>query len=167
MGVTKKMSQKLNKALILTRTTGQDITGHNDYLTMALDASTQNLKRIALLKMFAECSTATGDYVQISPRLGCLPALIGNDARPVYLYEFVEALDGLVDYDAVKEEFPTLSYAQISGALAFLRKTAQFNARGIDIDALEDEADANDPELINALRTALNDRETSRVLHND
>lgn len=109
----------------------------------------------------------TGGYVHIDPELGCLPALIGNDARPVYLYEFVEAVDGLIDYDGVKGEFPTLNYAQISGAIAFLRKVSQHNARGIDIDALEDEADANDVELTNALRNALNDVETSCVLNND
>jgi hypothetical protein len=99
--------------------------------------------------------------------LGCLPALIGSDERPVFLYQFVEALDGLVDYDSIKETFPTLSYAQIDGAMSFLRKAAQLNARGVDIDELESEADADDARLIDALRNALNDRETSRVLNND
>ncbi|HZG52772.1 MAG TPA: hypothetical protein VEZ40_11615 [Pyrinomonadaceae bacterium] len=161
------MSQIIDRELIFTKSTGRDVTGFDDYLTVVQDASTHSLQRITLLKMFIECSTVTGGYVHINPQLGCLPALIGSDNEPIYLYEFVEVLDGLIDYDAITEEFPTLTYAQIGGALAFLRKTAQFNARGVDIDALEDEADANDPELINALRVALNDRETSRVLHND
>jgi len=136
-------------------------------LTVARGVNIQQLSQIAVFEALNQCGISTGGYVQINPEMGCLPALIGNDSRPIFLYQFIEALDGLVDYDAVMEEFPTLTYAQIGGALAFLRKIAQLNARGVDIDALEDEADANDPELINALRTAFYDRETSRVLHND
>lgn len=150
----------------ITRTTERDAE-FSAGLTIASDAAVQSLNKIAISKVLLECSTATGGYVQIMPELGCLPTLIGSDSRPVFLYEFVEVLDGLLDYDGIKEDFPTLTYAQINGAMAFLRRVAQFNVRGVDIDLLEDESDANDSELINALRTALNDRETSRVLHHD
>jgi hypothetical protein len=151
----------------LTLGTGGGMGGElSKMLTLAGEASIGVLNRIAYLKTLLESSDSTGGYVQIQQELGCLPALIGNDERPVFLYEFVEALDGAVDYDVLKEEFPTLSYAQINGAINFLRKVAQFNMRGVDIDALEDEEDANDEELMNALRNALTHGETSRVLNN-
>lgn len=159
------MSQNLNN-FILARTTSS-VADVDTLLTVVQEATTKALNRIALLKVLVECSVSTGGYVQVNPQIGCLPMLVGNDSRPVFLYQFVEALDGLVDYDRIREEFPTLSYAQIDGAMAFIRKVAQINARGIDIDELEDAADAEDAQLIDALRTAVNDRETSRVLHND
>ena len=161
------MSATASDFFVLTRDTGSGV-GDELYrmLTLAGEASIGALNRIAFLKTLLESSNATGGYVQIHQELGCLPALIGNDERPVYLYQFVEALDGAVDYDVLKEEFPALSYAQINGAINFLRKVAQFNARGVDIDALEDEEDANDEGLMDALRNALTHGETSRVLNN-
>ncbi|MCA1612590.1 MAG: hypothetical protein LC800_00245 [Acidobacteria bacterium] len=162
------MSATVNEFFMLTRNTDSGLSSDlYRMLTLAGEASINALNKIALFKAFLESSASTGGYVQIQEELGCLPALIGNDDNPVYLYEFVEALDNAVDYDVLKEEFPTLSYAQINGAISFLRKVAQLNVRGVDIDALEDEADAHDSQLIEALRTALNDRETVRVLNND
>lgn len=161
------MSQNLQNLsdFIFARTTSS-VTDVDLLLTGVHQENTRIFNRVALLKALVVCSVSTGGYVQINPQLGCLPALIGSDARPVYLYEFVEALDGLIDYASVKEEFPTLSYAQINGAIAFIRKIAQTNAKGIDIDALEDEDDANDVELMKAIRSALNSGEASRVLNN-
>lgn len=160
------MPDRLNEQLVFHRTTDSPTSGLESMLTLAQDASIESLKRVALFKQLLEYSALTGGHVRLDTELGCLPALIGSDARPIFLYEFVEALDGLVDYDSIKEEFPTLSYAQISGAIAFIRKVAQLNARGINIDELEDEADANDANLTNALRDALNSVETLRVLNN-
>ncbi len=159
------MSQNLSNFSV-SRTTSS-AAEVDQLLNIAQAVTTQTLNRIALLKVLLECSNATGGYVHVNPQMGCLPALIGSDSHPIYLYQFVEALDSLVDYERIKGEFPTLSYAQINGAIAFIRKVSQINARGIDIDELEDEADAHNPELIDALRIAVNDRETSRVLHND
>lgn len=104
-----------------------------------------------------------GGYIQLSPDFAHLPILIGNDNEPVALYELVETLDGLVDFDDIQEEFPNLSYAQIDGAIAFLRKVAQYNSKGIDVDDLEDEAMAQDQEFLRELREALADQETFRV----
>jgi hypothetical protein len=154
------------ETLDITRTT-RAVVESDRMLTLVSDASTEALRNVAVFKALLRCSVSTGGYVQITPEYGWMPTLIGNDERPVFLYQLVEVLDGLVDYDSIKQEFPTLSYAQISGAIAFLRKAAQHNGSGVDIDALEDEADAENPQLIDALRTALNDREISRVLNND
>lgn len=124
----------------------------------------QAFRNATVVHCFVVASQATGNYVKFLPRYDYCPALIGNDDRRVALYEFVEALDGAVDYDQLKEEFPNLSFAQINGAISFLRKIAQFNTQGIDIDEIEDLKAADDPELIEALKKAFADQETSRVL---
>ena len=93
------------------------------------------------------------------------PVLIGRDGRPIPVFMLVEALDGAVDYDHIKEQLPALSYSQIHGAIAFLRKVSQLNLHGLDIDELEDELDAQDGELINELESGLADKEIARVLY--
>ncbi|MGH9427954.1 MAG: hypothetical protein ACRD2L_16845, partial [Terriglobia bacterium] len=93
------------------------------------------------------------------------PFLHGSDEKPVFLYELVEVIDGVIDYDEIKEELPTLSVAQISGAIAFLRKVAQFNSDDVDLDELEDLKLAQDETFLNELRAALADQETMRVLN--
>ncbi len=92
----------------------------------------------ALADNFRRISQSTGKAVQLLPDYGNVLALIGNDSKPVLLYELVEQIDGIVDYTQLVEAFPSLSFGQISSALSFLRKVAQFNTKGVDIDAVED-----------------------------
>jgi len=113
--------------------------------------------RAALFQSMKACSHITGGYVQLLPEMNYLPALIVNNSKPIFLYEFIELLDEIVDYDQIKAEYPTLSYAQIGGAISFLRKIAQINAKDIDIDEFEDE------ELIDELREALQSKENVSV----
>lgn len=122
-------------------------------------------QNIALLLYRA--SKATGDYVKLLPSCHFCPALMGDDGNIVGLYQFVEVLDGIVDYDRIREELPSLSYAQISGSLMFLRKVAQFNIKDIDIDELEDEQLENDAAFVDTLKQAIADREKTRVLNFD
>jgi uncharacterized protein (DUF433 family) len=129
-----------------------------------LENALRAFRNATIVHCFVVASQATGDYVKFLPKYHYCPILIGNDDRRVALYEFVEALDGAVDYDQLKEEFPNLSFAQINGAISFLRKITQFNTQGIDIDEMEDLETANDPHLIEALKKAIVDQETSRVL---
>jgi len=128
-----------------------------------LDAYTKATEMNVLIK----ASEATGNYVQIQAQFGCCPVLVGNDQQPIFLYHLVEAIDEFVDYERLHEEFPTLSAAQINGALSFLRKLAQYNSRGVDIDALEEESHAEEHEFIEEIRHALNNKGLSRVLHSD
>ncbi len=100
----------------------------------------------------------------MNTKYGCLPFMLGNDGQPVLLYEFVEVLDEYFDYDRVKAEFPTLSYGQISGAIAFLRKLAQFNTRQLNIDDLEDAELEASPEFQSLIEQSLANREVGRVL---
>lgn len=117
------------------------------------------------LRVLADASTATGGHVIFSPDYHFFPVLLGGDSQPVPLYELVEVLDGLVDYAALKEEFPSLSYAQINGALLFLRKVAQFNVHGVDVDEMEAAEIADNPAFLEELRRAVADQEISRVLN--
>lgn len=142
------------------------------------DTLTCDLKRILqtvntaqqtahVLITFSRFSEATGGHVQLRPEYQYVPVLIGDDGEAVPLYHFVEVLDGLVAYDQIKQQLPTLSFTQIDGAISFLSKVAQYNPHNIDFDALEDEAIRSDPAFLNELRRALDDKETSRVLNRD
>lgn len=117
-------------------------------------------------EMFNQVSQETGGYVRLQEEYGMCPALIDADGQPVFIYELVEAIDGAIDYDDIKGEFPSLSYAQISGAIMFLRKLASFNVKGLDIDHIENYADS-DPAFIETLRQAFADKEPKRVLYSD
>lgn len=128
-----------------------------------LNSYQTKLNNISFVKTLVELSMATGGYVQLRPEYYHLPALIGNDSQPVYLYEIVELIDEFIDYDRIQEEYPTLSFSQIAGAVSFLRKASQINSRNIDIDEMEDADNAKNTELIAALRTALADTEAACV----
>jgi hypothetical protein len=130
-----------------------------------LENALRAFRNATVVHCFFVASRATGNHVKFLPRYAFCPILIGNDDRRVALYEFVEVLDGVVNYDRLKKELPNLSFAQINGAISFLRKIAQFNTQGIDFDEREDLEAANDPELIEALKKAIDDQEISRVLN--
>jgi len=110
-------------------------------------------------------SKATGGYVRLEPGFGFCPVLIGSDENPVPLYEIVEVIDEMIDYDNIKNEFPTLSYAQIDAAISFIRKVAQFNIRGINLDDLDDQDIVANHTLLNNLKVVSTDEEGARVLH--
>ncbi|MDQ2731012.1 MAG: hypothetical protein M3Y56_05085 [Armatimonadota bacterium] len=116
------------------------------------------------LRFLNEASDYTGGYVQSTPSHAHLPLLVGSDGAPVYLYNFVEAIDAVIEYDRIREEFPTLSYSQISSALAFLRRIAQVNTAGVDIDEIINQIECKDPEFLNKLDGALEDKESCCVL---
>ena len=153
----------MTNPLIFTADTNNSIQQNLEELTFVSNASVNNLNKVALFKKLMECSMNTGGYVRFSPEIGYLPALIDNNSKPIYLYQLVELIDELLDYDQIKEEFPTLSYAQIGGAMAFLRKISQLNAKEIDIDELEDEFISEDSKLVSELRQALADMEIVNV----
>lgn len=135
-------------------------------LDTAKEIESMRATRVIVSKL-TEIGLLTGDYVKILPEYSHCPVLIGADRQPIPLAEIVEAIDEFVDYDALRAEYPGLSYAQIDGAISFLRKLAQLNDRQIDFDAQEDRELAEDVDLIAALRESINDREMARVLGND
>ncbi|QQS42829.1 MAG: hypothetical protein IPM63_07815 [Acidobacteriota bacterium] len=129
------------------------------------DTAVAMTRHISVLRFFHETGLATGDYVRFAPELGFMPILIGRDGNPVFLFHFVEVIDEILDYEILVQEFPTLSYSQVAGAIAFLRKISQFNVRNVNIDAVQDDEDLKDPEFDKRLEQALlNQGDVARVL---
>jgi hypothetical protein len=82
------------------------------------------------------------------------------------LYSFIEGVDGLIDYEKIVNEYPGLSYSQISGVFTFLKRVAQFNIKAIDIEQLIDDEMADSETFLSELRAAMK-QETTRVLNFD
>lgn len=122
---------------------------------------------IAVGRFLDAASRASGGYVRLSQDCHCIPYLVGTNQQRIPMMRFVEVIDEVVDFDDIKEELPELSYAQISGALGFLRKVCQFNSAGRDLDEDDAEAEASDPLFWDSIRRALDDEETARVLYLD
>lgn len=139
-------------------------------LSTDLNAYLQNLNILqnaaSIIRVFSECSESTGSYVQLRPEFEFFPVLPGSNGQVIPLYHFVEVLDELLDYDLVVQELPNLSYSQVGGAISFLRKLSQTNPQNIDLDRIEDE-ELSSPTAVAELRSALADKETSRVLNRD
>jgi hypothetical protein len=135
----------------------------HDELAFVSSASTEILRKTTILRELLSLSEATGGYVLMESETKFLPYLRGSDGEPVYLYNLVEVIEEVVDFDEVLAELPTLTFSQVAAAVSFLRKVAQINSTGADIDSVEDQADASNPELIEALRNALNEEEGTRV----
>ena len=131
---------------------------HMDPFALATELSVAMLGRATMFSILREFSVTTGGFVQLSREYDFLPALIGNDNQPVFLYQLIEAIDEFIDYDSLQKEYPTLTYSQIAGAVSFLRKVAQINSQNIDIDELEDEILAEDPMFLDELRKAFENR---------
>lgn len=151
-------------ALYENFTLGKDTSQTLAILDQVADSSVGYLYQSAMIRRMMHCSIMTGQFVELLPEYNCLPALIGSDSNPVFLYQFVEVLDEILDYDFLQKEFPTLSYSQIAGAISFIRKLSQQHLGSDDIDDLEEQINAEDPELLAAITEAFNDREIVRVL---
>jgi hypothetical protein len=121
--------------------------------------------RLDVMTLFRMVSEYTGGSVKITPEYKGLPVLPVPGRFPVYLYRLVEVLDEIIDYDEVIDRLPGLTFVQIHGGIRFLRRVAQFNSAGVDIDDVEQQAMSQDPQLIDALRRSLADKEVVRVLN--
>lgn len=113
---------------------------------------------------FKSSSQRNGGIVKIDRRYGYLPLLWGKDGKPVFVYEIIEEIEGIIDLSELQSRLPSLSYAQIAGSLGFVRSLSQFNRKCVDIDSLVDEAAESDPEFLSALEKAVEDQEAVRVL---
>ncbi|MEA2573815.1 MAG: hypothetical protein QOH93_1113 [Chloroflexia bacterium] len=132
-----------------------------DALVSRLHAQTRT---VSVLRFLMEASTETGNIVQLKPECAFLPVIFDQNNEATLLYQFVEAVDSMIDHVELKTEFPSLSYTQIAGAFAFLRKAMQFNARGIDMDALEEDILESNADFQAEVKRALADQEGLRVL---
>lgn len=124
-------------------------------------------ERTSLARYLYNAGQNTGNYVILHKESDFLPGLIGNNQEFIPLFRFIEVMDELIDYDRVIQEFPSLSYPHISGAISFLRQVAQFNLRGYNIDEIENDELVADEKFLSELRQALADEEVTRVLNFD
>ena len=122
---------------------------------------------LPLLKFLNESTTESGNYIKLLKKYSYCPGLIDSNQNFIPLYALIEYLDGLIDYEKVIEEYPALSYTQINGAISFLRKIAQFNIRGVDIDQFFESVSEADEKFLSELRSALYNKEDIRVLNFD
>ncbi|MBC2713013.1 MAG: hypothetical protein HGJ94_19070 [Desulfosarcina sp.] len=154
-------------ATINSRRTDRDINKIIESTSDLQEKSLHIQTVVRMLKYYFDASQSTGGYVNLKDEHYRCPGLVGNDNSFVPLYEFVEVIDESIDYEIILDAFPTLTYSQISGAISFLRKLAQFNLKDIDVDEYLDDEFVNDRELLSELRVALADKETERVLNFD
>jgi chitinase len=164
------MSQNLRETTsgaISRQVISSENTAGNSSLTADLERYLKQLTAVQdaahIVRLFSRCSDSTGGFVTMRPEHYYIPEL----GSSIPLYHFIEVLDEVLDYASVIEELPNLSYAQVGGAISFLRKMAQCNPCNIDIDKIEDEQLSEDPLFLEELRKALADEETSRVLTSD
>jgi hypothetical protein len=119
---------------------------------------------LAVTHYLARHAEETGGVVLMLPEHHFIPTLRNRAGGDVFLYELMEGIEEFSDMEALAAEFD-LAYGTLDGAFAFLRKLAMVNTVGWDADRDEDERDANDPELIAALRASLQHSEDPRVLN--
>jgi hypothetical protein len=122
---------------------------------------------LGVVDFYNVSSVSSSGYVMILPQYSFCPALIGSDNQPVFLFDFVEVIDELLDYDRIKEEIPNISYAQIDGAISFIRKLLQFNSKSLDIDDLREEMSSRNELFLDRLRSSLITSEPTIVLDFD
>ena len=121
----------------------------------------QSLGELAVYQAIVKCQENTG--VIMHDEFHYMPSILNSRGTFLPLYEFVEVLDGIVDYHEISGELD-LTYTQIDGAMTFLRRLAMINPQGFSPDQYELELDAQDPELLEALRQGISSQEGLRVL---
>jgi hypothetical protein len=123
--------------------------------------------KISALDFLVKSSDAAGGYVKLEEEFKHCPVMVGSDGDYVFLYEFVEVFDEVVDYREIQRLLPNLSFSQISSAISLLRNIAQFNSGGVDIDECLDEEFEQSEEFLEELKASLKDQEVARVLNAD
>ncbi|MFH0984295.1 MAG: hypothetical protein V1882_02040, partial [Candidatus Omnitrophota bacterium] len=120
-----------------------------------------------VIEFYNFSSLSSSERVMILPEYSFCPTLIGSDNQPVFLCDMLEVIDELLDYDKIKAEIPTISYAQIDGAISFIRKLLHFNSKSLDIDDLREEMTCQNELFLRRLRNSLTSPEPASVLDLD
>ncbi len=180
-----KLQSFQQATLSMSQQVRENPNGKSDVLTeinqrlSTTDVDAENLKNVmsdhmhghikmhlntAITPLFTTATNYTGGYVKVRPELKSLPFLERKGRSHVYMYHFVDVINGLIDYDEVIDEYPGLSYSQINGAFGFIRRLLQFNTAMVDVDAVENEFCSQDQELIADLRRGFGNGEPNHVL---
>ena len=166
-------SDEISKTPDASQTSSSGPVRANDInmMTRFISEAQENIiylqERTSFAKYLYDAGQNTGNYVILHKESALLPGLIDNNHEFIPLFRFIEVMDELIDYDRVIQEFPSLSYPHISGAISFLRQVAQFNLRDYNIDEIEDDELVADEKFLSELRQALANKEVTRVLNFD
>ena len=118
----------------------------------------------SIIQFYTQANEDAGGVIIFDPHRSCIPYLQGSDGSVILLYKFVEVLEDIIDYDRISEEFPSLSFGQIFGAIDFLRKLAQFNTKSMDVDSYEERFIEDNSSFQAAIIESLKNQEQLRVL---
>lgn len=140
------------------------LLGYSGYTTTDFALASQHLSEMASVTktagVFAQACERSGGTVVLNPDFGCLPMIIGRNREMVLMYKFVEVLHELTSLADIQRELPSLSYRQIEGGITFLRSLTQFNMRGVDIDAEEEQLLEASPKFQQQIKDALKMEQT-------
>lgn len=128
------------------------------------ELSVSAIQKAALFNSFRNISELTGGHVEVLPDFGYMPTLIDTEGNPIFLYRIIEGLDEHLDEEKLLEDFPTLTYSQISSAIWFLKRVSQLNIQELDVDAYEDAYMLSNSGFLVELEQAHNAKEVIRVL---
>lgn len=128
------------------------------------DLSVSAIQKAATFDSFRRLSELTGGHVKIVPDFSYMPTLIDNEGNPIFLYRIVEGVDEHLDVEKLLEDFPTLTFSQVSSALWFLKRVSQLNIQELDVDEYEDRYMLSNSGFLHELEQAYNDKEVVRVL---
>lgn len=118
------------------------------------------------VKRLREISNMSGGFVIIDSASGFVPSLLGSDGRFVPVYDLFSVMEGYLDFDGFRSEFPTISDSQIIAALSFVEKLMLLLSDQDDqqADLISSEGET---EFYEQIRNALLNREESPSVFSD
>lgn len=155
------------------QTINQDARNKVDLASMQLEIVNRSemlltlnygITELAFTAIYTSASARNGNIVKLDEKFAHMPVIIGEEGKPVFLFQLVEEIDSILNYDELQCRFPELSYSQIVAGVGFLRTLSQFNSKNIDVDDLVDSADEADPEFQKQVQESLDLRSDTRVL---
>lgn len=119
------------------------------------------------IEVFQDISQKSEGEIKLLEKYGFFPVLIGKDQEPFPLYSFIEVLDGLIEYNEILDEIPSITLTQVQNTMTFLRKLTSINIFNADLDELEDSIDSDNSDYFQKLINSKNVIGDKRVLYHD
>jgi len=157
----RSVSNFVNDIQQFNRATGEKTFVITSYRFPEIDKIT------SAIEVFRDISQKAGGEIKLLDKYGYFPVLIDKDQEPFPLYSFVEVLDGLIEYNEILEEIPSITLDQVHNTITFLRKLAAINIFNADIDEIEEIGDLNSSDFIETIINAGADKGVKRVLYHD
>ncbi|MBI5878491.1 MAG: hypothetical protein HZB53_12650 [Chloroflexi bacterium] len=159
------MGVKRSMIMLNTTNPSQPIQYHNlTTATITLEAHLAFSTGSPIDDWLTTLAQKSGGLIHILPKYRNMPTLEDKNGRTVFLYELIEAIDGLIDYADIQRDFPALSIGQIDAAMRFIKSMAQYNTSGIDVDELENDFIRDNSAFLSELARAVATKEGTHVL---